>query len=124
MAETTPDRARLRALCEQATEGEWFTHRNAKVWHVKSERAWIAQMHLRGDYAEPDAEYIAAANPQTVLALLDQLDQQAETIQRLETDSRVLARLRQTMHMNEKTNGFEAQSWLAELSGIERLERK
>jgi hypothetical protein len=69
--------ARLRELAEKATPGPWHksgnlnnnviqtSHITRDVWHI------CACFHA----GEPDAEFIAAANPQTILSLLDELEQ-------------------------------------------------
>lgn len=86
MAETTPDRARLRALCEQATKGPWSNGRpkteTAGCVFSTCEADGLAEAVLLRCWFTPDAEFIAAAR-NALPSLLDQLDQQAETIQRM-----------------------------------------
>lgn len=69
----------LRAAAEKATPGEWF----ATTWSSHSETAVaygngqiLVDCAGFGRYSGesvPDATYIALANPQTILALLDRL---------------------------------------------------
>src|SRR6476660_3207273 len=76
MAETTPDRARLRHLCEQA------------------EPACCGQGRQVGEFEQEccgDPDYPVQIEARELTALFDQLDQQAETIQRLETALRPFA---------------------------------
>lgn len=88
----TPDKiAELRRLCEAATPGEWVTH--ATLYMTPPEMAdlvfsgdslGVDAKHLADQGRMPmlpagflhktDAEYIAAANPKTVNALLDEVE--------------------------------------------------
>lgn len=65
----------LRRLCTSATPGPWYISAPAEqaVWHDKDRRYLIADTSSVFQ-ADGNAEYIAAANPATVLALLDELD--------------------------------------------------
>lgn len=71
---------RLRELAEKATQGPWETeydnHGNGgfSEWYnvgPKTGRPRVAEVHS----GEANAAYIAAANPATILALLDRLEQ-------------------------------------------------
>ena len=82
------DREALRRLAEAATPGPWHIEIESEggdfgsiistsITGVKAEKDWI--FRLDDDYgtgAAPrhDSKYIAAANPQTILALLDELE--------------------------------------------------
>lgn len=83
----------LREKAEKATPGPWekvepdrrfrrsfkFGHANwAKV--VSKDHEMKLYGELRGNPI-PDAEFIAAANPQTILALCDAIDEMAQVLQ-------------------------------------------
>lgn len=77
------ERAALRALAMAATPGPWVAFHKHKYdeWHVsvpisgESMRLALFPDGIpTGDKAEYDAQYIARANPQAVLALLDERD--------------------------------------------------
>ena len=87
---TTPlDRARLRELAQNATPGPWTVCGNQRdEWYVYAldaryeslpgnpspvKVAWVPREPSGGRHAR-DADYIAAASPDAVLALLDALD--------------------------------------------------
>lgn len=61
--------AKLREVAEKATPGEW--HVSGKLTIRLGRNEWIAKALWRN--GEANAAYIALANPQTVLALLDDL---------------------------------------------------
>jgi hypothetical protein len=67
------DRDELRAKAEAATPGPWWTGMHDGFSHTvegsEADSHPVAQRLI-----QPDAEYIAAANPSVVLALLDALD--------------------------------------------------
>ena len=66
----------LRKLCKSAAPGPWYTSAPSEhaVWYdIKDGRYLIADTSS-GFTDDGNAEYIAAANPATVLVLLDELD--------------------------------------------------
>lgn len=68
----TIDTQRLRELAQKATPGPWHISAPAEhaVWHdINGARNLIAETSCDGN-----AEFIAAANPAVVLALLDELE--------------------------------------------------
>ena len=72
----TIDTQRLRELAQKATPGSWYSKwpEERCTWvDIGNSRYPVA---YTGDCFEdaPNAEYIAAANPATVLALLDEID--------------------------------------------------
>lgn len=79
---TQESRARLRVLADKATPGPWTVHESAIGSIEAAGGLAIAQaqqntpVRSRADLAErlANTEYIAAANPATVLALLSALD--------------------------------------------------
>ena len=77
---TTEDRARLRALAENATPGPWEDDVDeltdeATVHHDQEQRLWVADCGSKYHApARADAAFIAASR-QAVPALLDMLDQ-------------------------------------------------
>lgn len=78
----TIDKAKLKALAEAATPGTWERSdgNEVSVSHDGDEAFWCweeagpAQVHGGGAQAVADADFIAAANPAAVLALLAELD--------------------------------------------------
>jgi len=77
MADLTKQRrAELRRLAEEATPGPWI-QRHEKHYDV----IWDNDgFRVCGNVKRADASYIAAADPQTVLALLDALDVAEEAV--------------------------------------------
>lgn len=72
----TIDTTQLRELAQKASPGPWYTSAPSEhaVWYdIKDGRYLIADTSS-GFTDDGNAEYIAAANPATVLALLDELD--------------------------------------------------
>ena len=70
------DTTKLRELAQNAAPGPWYTSAPSEhaVWYdIKDGRYLIADTSS-GFTDDGNAEYIAAANPATVLALLDELD--------------------------------------------------
>lgn len=77
------DKRALRELAEKATPGPWVRGNGNDVSVSESgdeaywewEEAGPAQFHdARGQQASADADFCAAANPATVLALLDEIE--------------------------------------------------
>jgi len=81
MADLTKQRrAELRRLAEEATPGPWI-QRHEKHYDV----IWDNDgFRVCGNVKRADASYIAAADPQTVLALLDALDVAEEAFKLLD----------------------------------------
>ena len=103
----TIDTQRLRELAQNSTPGPWYTSAPSEhaVWYdIKDGRYLIADTSS-GFTDDGNAEYIAAANPATVLALLDEIDRSRGTI------DIVSAAL------------FAAEKELAELRSIEKAAR-
>ncbi len=70
------DTTQLRELAQKASPGPWYTSAPSEhaVWYdIKDGRYLIADTSS-GFTDDGNAEYIAAANPATVLALLNELD--------------------------------------------------
>ena len=70
------DTTKLRELAQNSTPGPWYTSAPSEhaVWYdIKDGRYLIADTSCSFT-DDGNAEYIAAANPATVLALLDELD--------------------------------------------------
>lgn len=65
------DKQALREAATEATQGGWYADCDFDVCHESG--AFLAETH--GDNLVQNAKFIAAANPATVLALLDALDQ-------------------------------------------------
>lgn len=71
----TIDTKRLRELAEKATPGPWRSNpRTAKVYYLASGGDSADLSYILSENEASDAEFIAATDPQTVLALLDEID--------------------------------------------------
>ncbi|EDA1490827.1 ead/Ea22-like family protein [Salmonella enterica subsp. enterica] len=71
------DKRALREVAEKATKGEWSVQFGDEIYSTDGvENQQIAMVFSIND--ESDAEFIAAANPATVLALLDELETKEE----------------------------------------------
>lgn len=70
------DTNELRKLCTSATPGPWYISAPSEqaVWYDIKDRRYLIADTSNGFTDDGNAEYIAAANPATVLALLDKLD--------------------------------------------------
>ncbi|HGB4867187.1 TPA: ead/Ea22-like family protein [Salmonella enterica subsp. enterica serovar Muenchen] len=64
------DKQALREVATVATQGGWYIDYDFDVCHESG--AFLAETH--GDNLVQNAKFIAAANPATVLALLDELE--------------------------------------------------
>jgi hypothetical protein len=70
------DTTKLRELAQNATPGEWYVSAPAEhaVWKDIGDRRYLIADTSDGFTDDNNSEYIAAANPATVLALLDERD--------------------------------------------------
>ena len=70
------DTNELRKLCTSATPGPWYISAPSEqaVWYDIKDRRYLIADTSSGFTDDGNAEFIAAANPATVLALLDALD--------------------------------------------------
>lgn len=121
----TIDKAKLKALAEAATPGPWERGdgNEVSVSHEGDEAYWDweeagpARVHGGGPQASADADFIAAANPATVLALLAEI----EALQGLyrmhkETETREMRDLKAE---NEALrNDAERYRWLRKRVGV------
>lgn len=82
----------LRKLCKSATPGEWYVSAPAEhaVWKDIGDRRYLIADTSDGFTDDNNSEYIAAANPATVLALLDELDR----LRTIESAARNLANVK------------------------------
>lgn len=91
------DYAELRAALEAGpTRGKWIAHVMAREVEVTAPCGRTIYVAGANSDAEsvPDARYIAAANPETIRTLLDDLDARAAEIERLLAEVAELAALR------------------------------
>lgn len=69
----------LRRLASAASAGGWHvrTGKNGELdlFILDKKCKYIARMWVTGSHVKEDAAYIAAANPSTIIALLDRLDE-------------------------------------------------
>ncbi len=73
--------ASLRALAQAATPGPWRNYKNCLYGQVVTDDGKQVTMNEEhGACWHDDAEYIAAANPAVILALLSRLDRQERAI--------------------------------------------
>ena len=82
----------LRKLCKSATPGPWYTSAPSEhaVWKDIGDRRYLIADTSDGFTDDNNYEYIAAANPATVLALLDELDR----LRTIEAAARNLAKVK------------------------------
>ncbi|EJN2871011.1 ead/Ea22-like family protein [Salmonella enterica subsp. enterica serovar Techimani] len=80
------DKQALREAATVATQGGWYVDYDFDVCHESG--AFLAETH--GDNLVQNAKFIAAANPSTVLALLDEWEADKEQIKALESRNRRL----------------------------------
>lgn len=81
----TPNLAQLKELATKATPGEWENgNRNDGVFMVLCYQKVSGRVNRRVhpiSTSEPcDAEYIAAANPETILELIDRIEKLEEVL--------------------------------------------
>ena len=85
----------LREKAENATRGKWLLHTDTvvglKIPQYARGEDWIIAETF-GEGADIDAAYIAAANPQAVIALLDERDALAARVEELEGENVRLAK--------------------------------
>ncbi len=88
----TVDTTKLRELAQKATPGEWYVSAPAEhaVWKDIGDRRYLIADTSDGFTDDNNSEYIAAANPSTVLALLDELDR----LRTIEAAARNLAKVK------------------------------
>jgi len=99
----TVDTTKLRELAQAATPGPWRSTdaiewdecvAEISYWHVfQEEGTELSSM-------DNDAEYIAAANPATVLALLDEIDK----LRTIEAAARNLVKVKGRHHSEQAMN--------------------
>ncbi|EQA1621397.1 ead/Ea22-like family protein [Enterobacter asburiae] len=85
------DKQALRQLATRATPGPW-EEENGEVWIMRNGTASSILTSICGDDTSgqqdfDNARFIAAANPETVLALLDELGAKDRRISELESDN-------------------------------------
>src|SRR5690242_19873855 len=66
------DRKRLRELDQSATPGPWIADKDEVCNYVRTEDGDLVKRIYAEDGIKADAAFIAAANPQAVLELLDE----------------------------------------------------
>ena len=97
----TIDTTKLRELAQKATPGPWLLW--ATEWNL-----YLVQSGREGDGSivdtaysrRNDIDYIAAANPATVLALLDEIDR----LRTIESAARNLAKVKGRHHSEQAMN--------------------
>ena len=97
----TIDTTKMRELAQKATPGPWLLR--ATEWNL-----YLVQSGREGDGSivdtaysrRNDIDYIAAANPATVLALLDEIDR----LRTIESAARNLAKVKGRHHSEQAMN--------------------
>ncbi|HIC5750490.1 TPA: ead/Ea22-like family protein [Salmonella enterica subsp. enterica serovar Newport] len=101
------DKQALREAATEATQGGWYVDYDFDVCHESG--AFIAETH--GDSLVQNAKFIAAANPSTVLALLDELE---AAVKQNAQDVQIKARLcRESNSLHDRLR--DAEKRIAEL---------
>jgi len=85
------DKRALRQLADRATPGPW-EEENGEVWIMRNGTANSILTSICGDDTSgqqdfDNARFIAAANPATVLALLDELEDKDKSIAKLQSEN-------------------------------------
>ena len=90
------DTNELRKLCTSATPGPWYISAPSEqaVWYDIKDRRYLIADTSNGFTDDGNAEYIAAVNPATVLALLDELDR----LRTIEASARNLVKVKGRLH--------------------------
>ncbi|HBM7627595.1 TPA: ead/Ea22-like family protein [Enterobacter hormaechei subsp. xiangfangensis] len=83
------DKRALREAAEKATKGQWAVEFNDEIYSTDGVNHEQIAMVFSENEAR-DAAFIAAANPPTVLALLDELEAKDKQIAELETREVIL----------------------------------
>ncbi|HIC7932412.1 TPA: ead/Ea22-like family protein [Enterobacter hormaechei] len=102
------DKQALRQAAEKATPGPWFVHdkpcEDGNYGIDTSDKEFLAEAVVwwgfsrQSIWREEDAKHIAAANPATVLALLDELEAKDKHIAELEAREVVLPQRYSMLH--------------------------
>lgn len=74
-APLTPDLAKLKALAEAATQGEWIGSAKLEICYRSNadDQTYGMLVPIGDAFDKNDLDYIAAANPTTILALLSHI---------------------------------------------------
>ncbi|EBR9832051.1 TPA: ead/Ea22-like family protein [Salmonella enterica subsp. enterica serovar Anatum] len=118
----TIDKQALREVAEKATKGPWkvFSDIDTKTFSIHTPRDKRCENVIKwGGFdcqpnAEANAEFIAAANPATMLALLDELEAKDKRIAELEARAVNLPKrsVSEVMHMSGFSRDY-AEGWCA-----------
>lgn len=77
----------LRALCDAATQGDWrFVENKDQPFYTietEGERVWHHKCVISNNNCINDGHFIAATDPQTVRALIDEIEQRQAAIREL-----------------------------------------
>ena len=95
------DKRVLRGAAENATKGQWAVEFDDEIYSTDGVNHEQIAMVFSENEAR-DAEFIAAANPATVLALLDELETAKKRIAELEARTVTLPQYRNSPDMHTK----------------------
>lgn len=106
------DKQALREAATVATQGGWYVDYDFDVCHESG--AFLAETH--GDNLVQNAKFIAAANPSTVLALLDELEKAQRQIVNFQQSCENDPRIHEIIDLKERI--AELDKRLIEYAGI------
>lgn len=110
------DKRALREAAEKATKGQWAVEFDDEIYSTDGVNHEQIAMVFSENEAR-DAAFIAAANPTTVLALLDELEAAGKRIIELEQKCENDPRIHEIIDLKERIAGLEAEK--AELRQVE-----
>ncbi|ECD3895810.1 ead/Ea22-like family protein [Salmonella enterica subsp. enterica serovar Gloucester] len=112
------DKQALREAATVATQGGWYVDYDFDVCHESG--AFLAETH--GDNLVQNAKFIAAANPSTVLALLDELEKAQRQIVNFQQSCENDPRIHEIIDLKERI--AELDQRLIEYAGIATREAR
>ena len=108
---TALNKQALREAAEKATQGQWVVEFDDEVYSTNGVNNEQIAMVFSENEAR-DAEFIAAANPATVLALLDELDELDAANELVELQRFKLERQAEDLHQAKSLEGIHREKRL------------
>ena len=71
----------LKALAEKATKGPWNLYQYFRTTGVVTDIEQHRQTRIASIKSRDDADYVAAANPSTILALIEELEEKTKALE-------------------------------------------
>lgn len=78
---TSADLADLKAKAKAATPGRWVVYNETDVWTVDDKPIACTDFGDVTEFAKNNVAHIAAANPETILRLIDMVERRDEVIE-------------------------------------------